>query len=128
MSAPPPGASTRNADTPRHALGLRQTLRKLWQTAAVWAVAVTAATAWWTHQALQAHSEEGLLSAARRLDNLQGAIDLSLRQLGALPGALSRQADVVTFLTARGKDVPVTLDDTQRQQLREQAVQDRAWR
>jgi len=77
---------------------------------------------------LQTHRQQGLQSAARRLDNLQGAIDLSLRQLGALPGALSRQADVIAFLTARGTDVPVTLDDTQRQRLREQAVQDPDWR
>lgn len=127
MSAALPGAQTpRTTDTATPGSGLRQTLRRLWQTAVVWTLLVAGATAWWAQHELTQHRQEALQSAARRLDNLQGAIDLSFQQLGALPGALGRQAEVATFLQAHRQDHPTPLDDAQRQRLREQAMQDPA--
>ena len=128
MSAASPGANTRTADTERPAIGLRHTLRKLWQTAAVWTLVVAGATAWWTQHTLEQQRQEDLQSSGRRLDNLQGAVELSFQQLGALPGALGRQADVLTFLQSQRLDSAVVLDDAQRQRMREHAAQDPAWR
>ena len=129
MSAALPEAQTPlTADTDAPASGLRQTLRRLWQTAVVWTLVVAGATAWWAQHELTQHRQEELQSAARRLDNLQGAIDLSFQQLGALPGALGRQAEVAAFLRAHRQDAPDPLDDAQRQRLREHARQDPAWR
>ncbi len=126
MSAAPPGAKARTADTERPAIGLRQTLRKLWQTAAVWTLVVAGATAWWAQHELGQQRQDALQASGRRLDNLQGAIELSFQQLGALPGVLGRQADVVDFLQSQPQDTTVVLGDAQRQRLREQAVQDPA--
>ena len=128
MSAAFPGAPTRTAETERPALGLRQTLHKLWQTAAVWTLVVAGVTAWWAQHALEQHRQDVLRSSGRRLDNLQGAIELSFQQLGALPGALGRQANVMSFLQAHRLDGAAVLNDAQRQRLREQSVQDPDWR
>ena len=60
MSAASPGANASTADTEHLARGLRHTLRKLWQTAAVWTLVVAGATAWWAQHALEQHRQDEL--------------------------------------------------------------------
>ena len=128
MSAASPGATNRTSHTDTSASGLRSTLRRLWQTAAVWTLVAAAATAWWTQHALEQQRLDATQSATRRLENLQDAMALSFQQLGALPGALGRQAEVMAFLQTHRLDSAVVLDNAQRERLREQAVRDPDWR
>ena len=127
MSPAPPGARTDSPPTAMSASNLRLTLRKVWQTAAAWTLLVAAATAWWTVQELDAQRVNTLEAANRRLDTLQGALDLSFKQLAALPGALSRQTGVTEFLQAHRMSETMALSPAERQSLREQAAQDPAW-
>ncbi|MFX8637160.1 hypothetical protein ABTM28_20540, partial [Acinetobacter baumannii] len=79
MSPASPGAPALEQDTVPSAGSLRQTLRKLWQTAAVWTLAVVGVTAWWTQQDIARHRQDVLKAAEYRLDSLHGAVDLSFQ-------------------------------------------------
>ncbi|MCH8181382.1 MAG: response regulator [Proteobacteria bacterium] len=136
MSLASPGASPLEPDTATANSSLRHTLRKLWQTAAVWTVAVACVTVWWAHRDISHHRQEALQAAEVRLDSLHGAIDLSFQQLGALPVALSRQNALVQFLqspatTARGLApgaAPAEPPAATQERLRKLSLQDPAWR
>ena len=128
MSPASPGAPALEQDTVPSAGSLRQTLRKLWQTAAVWTLAVVGVTAWWTQQDIARHRQDVLKAAEYRLDSLHGAVDLSFQQLGALPGALGRQSVVTQFLQAHRVPGQAPMTDADRERLRRLALQNPAWR
>src|SRR3989344_5467829 len=102
MSLAPPPAPAPSTDIPGqdapssapHRLpsltDLRQTLRRIWVTAALWTLAVAAVTAWGIADQLEDRRREQFDLARQRLDTLHERLDPSFRQVTPLPPAPAR--------------------------------------
>ncbi|MBU0916826.1 MAG: response regulator [Gammaproteobacteria bacterium] len=128
MSLAPPPAPDPSPDTaaiaappPAHRLpsltDLRTTLRRIWLSAALWAVAVAAITAWAIGQQLQDHRREQLDLARQRLDSQHETLDLSFGQLGSLPQALARHPLVIEHLRQHRPAIARPLNEAERRDL-----------
>jgi two-component system sensor histidine kinase/response regulator len=87
--------------------------------AGVWTLAVVLAAAWLIDHGI-ANQRRAQLDAARyRLDSLHDSLEVSFRQLAALPRALSRQSTIPQFLEATQVAGSERLSVTDRQRVRE---------
>lgn len=66
--------------------------------AAVWTLVMTLVAAWLANAQIERHRAELLSSSQARLDSLAATINLSFKQLDALPRALARQSSINQFL------------------------------
>jgi len=84
------------APRPRHWLsGAR-----LWWAAGAWTLLVLGASGWLIRTELGQQRQALVDDANNRLDDLQGALQTSFKQLAALPKALTRQAPIAQYLKA----------------------------
>lgn len=126
MSLAPPTAPAPSPDTARHGTpnpathrlpsltDLRQTLRRIWVTAALWTLTVAAVTAWGIAEQLEDRRREQFDLARQRLDTLHETLDLSFRQLTSLPQALARHPLVDEHLRQHRPTVPRPLSEAER--------------
>ena len=120
MSPAPPEHAAVDPDAfPTTLPVLRQTLRRLWQTAVIWSAVVAAGTAWVAVQQVERHRAELMEGAALRLDSLHDAVQISFQQLGSLPRAISRQVPVVRFMQELPPSTGSPLNEAERDRLRE---------
>jgi len=96
----------------------RRRLRLLWLTATLWTVLVAASTWWLVQDRVRDHRDRTFSTAALRADSAKDALDLTFRQLAALPANLSRRSAVHTFLaTTRLPDVATMSADERAREL-----------
>jgi len=117
MSLAPPPAPDTSANRLPSLTDLRQTLRRIWVAAALWAVAVAALTAWGITAQLEDQRSEQLGLARQRLDNLHETLDLSFRQLTSLPQALARHPLVIEHLRQHRPAIARPLSESERRDL-----------
>ncbi|MBH1987051.1 MAG: response regulator [Burkholderiales bacterium] len=122
--APPEHAAVEPDAFPTTLPILRQTLRRLWQSAAIWTLVVAAGTTWVAMQQIERHRADLLEASALRLDSLHGAMDISFQQLGSLPRALSRQMPIVRFMQEQPPTHGSPYNDAERDRLREASRSD----
>jgi len=76
----------------------RLSLNRPWVAAALWTLAVVVGTSWVASKSLENHRRDKLDAARNRLDSLHNSLEVSFRELAALPRALGRQSAIQQFL------------------------------
>ena len=83
-----------------------QRLRLLWLIAGLWTALVAGLAGWLIHDRLREHREQVLTTGGVRVSAIKDTLELTFRQLAALPASLARQPSVQDFLaTTRGADL-----------------------
>ena len=102
----------------------RQRLRLLWLIASLWTVLVIATAAWAAYERLRDQREQTWSTGAVRLMGVRDTLNLTFRQLAALPKNLAHRPEIANFLASRQLPDTSTLSDAERARLRESLLRD----
>src|SRR5882762_4493322 len=109
------------ADTSR-----RQRLRLLWLIAGLWTAFVVAAAVWYIATEVREHRAQVLSESSVRLAGVRDSLNLTFRQLAALPKNLAHRNSIITFLSKRQLSDTSTLSEQERVRLRDELSRDPA--
>lgn len=98
MALPPDASASVNRTTDRELH--RRAAWPLWALAGAWTLLVAAGSFWVIENEQTRQRQRNLQAAQQRLGTLQESLNLSMRQLAALPRALGRETSMQQFLQA----------------------------
>ncbi len=100
----------------------------LWLVAGLWTALVIAVATWFVNDRLREHRAQVLSNSAVRLDGVRDSLNLTFRQLGALPRNVSHRPSVTEFLVGQHAPDASAFNDAQRAALRDTLLADPAVR